>query len=37
VRGPYTTIATYTLERQGDDWKIGRIILNPEPPAWQQP
>lgn len=37
VRRAYTTVATYTLERQGERWKIGRIVLNHEPPAWEQP
>jgi hypothetical protein len=37
VRRPYTTVATYTLERQGEHWKIARIILQPDPPAWEQP
>jgi len=38
VRPPYETVVTYTLERQSDqNWQITRIVLNPDPPAWEQP
>ncbi len=38
VRAPYTLDVTYTLRREGEQWRIMRIVLNPpEPPAWQAP
>lgn len=36
VRAPYTLDVTYTLRREGEQWRIMRIVLDPpEPPAWQ--
>lgn len=36
VRAPYTLDVTYTLRRDGEQWRIMRIVLDPpEPPAWQ--
>jgi hypothetical protein len=37
VRKPYETTVTYTMERQDDQWKIARIVLRPEQPAWERP
>ncbi|MCS6880863.1 MAG: DUF3160 domain-containing protein [Oscillochloridaceae bacterium] len=38
VRAPYTLDVTYTLRREGEGWRITRIVLDPpEPPAWQAP
>lgn len=35
TRGPYETVATYTMTKAGDEWKITRIVLRPEPPPWK--
>lgn len=38
VRAPYTLDVTYTLQREGEQWRITHIVLDPpEPPAWQAP
>ena len=38
VRAPYTLNVTYTMRREGEAWKIARIVLDPAaPPPWQQP
>ena len=38
VRAPYTLNVTYTMQREGDAWKILKIVMDPaEPPAWTQP
>lgn len=38
VRAPYTLDVTYTLRREGEQWRIMRIVLDPPaPPAWQAP
>ncbi len=38
VRAPYTLDVTYTLRREGEGWRITRIVLDPPaPPAWQAP
>lgn len=37
VRAPYETTAAYTMVRQGDSWKISKIIVNNPPGDWQQP
>ena len=38
VRPPYVLNVTYTLQRDGEGWRIMRIVLDPAaPPAWQTP
>ncbi|NTU85223.1 MAG: DUF3160 domain-containing protein, partial [Chloroflexales bacterium] len=38
VRAPYTLDVTYTMQRDGDTWRIMKIVLDPaEQPAWAQP
>ena len=34
-RGPYTVDVTFTVERIDDMWRVTRVVLNSEPPAWQ--
>jgi hypothetical protein len=36
-RGPFTLDATYTLERGEDGWRVARVVLEGEPPAWEEP
>ncbi len=36
-RDPYTLDATYTLERGEDGWQVTRLVLEGEPPAWEEP
>jgi hypothetical protein len=35
-RGPYTLDVTYTLERGPDGWRVTRVVLADEPPAWEE-
>lgn len=38
VRAPYGVNVTYRLQREGEQWRITRIVLDPpQPPAWQAP
>jgi hypothetical protein len=38
VRPPYVLNVTYTLRREGEGWRIMRIVLDPAaPPAWEAP
>ena len=36
-RGPYALDATYTLERGEDGWQVTRLVLEGEPPTWEEP
>ncbi|MFN2178124.1 MAG: DUF3160 domain-containing protein [Candidatus Promineifilaceae bacterium] len=37
VRGPYDLDVTYTLERGPDGWLVTRMVLQNEPPDWEEP
>jgi len=37
VRPPYSVGVTYTMTKQGDEWKISKIVLSQDPDPWQQP
>lgn len=37
VRPAYETVVTYTMQREGAGWKIAKIVLRPDAPAWQKP
>lgn len=38
VRPPYAVTVTYTLRREGEEWRIVRIVTDPpQPPAWRRP
>lgn len=37
VRPAYETTTAYTMTKQGDSWKISRIIINNPPGDWQKP
>ena len=37
LRGPYTLDATYTVERGEDGWRVTRVVLEGEPPEWEEP
>ena len=36
-RAPYESTVAHTLEKQGDNWKISKIVVNDPPGAWQKP
>ncbi len=35
-RGPYTLDVVYTLARTPDGWQVIRLVINNEPPAWEE-
>ncbi len=37
VRPPYETTVVYTMVKQGDTWKMNKIVVNDPPGDWQQP
>ncbi len=37
TRAPYETTVAYTMLKEGDAWKITRIVVNDPPGDWQQP
>ena len=38
VRAPYTLNVTYTLQREGETWRIMKVVMDPaSPPPWTQP
>ncbi|MDQ5853039.1 MAG: DUF3160 domain-containing protein, partial [Chloroflexota bacterium] len=36
-RPPYESTVAYTMVKQGDAWKINKIVVNNPPGAWQKP
>jgi hypothetical protein len=37
IRAPYETTVAYTMVKEGDAWKINRIVVNNPPGDWKQP
>ncbi len=37
VRPPYESTVAYTMSKDGDAWKINKIVVNNPPGDWQQP
>lgn len=37
VRPPYTSTVSYTMVKEGDNWKINKIVVNSPPGDWQKP
>lgn len=35
-RGPYTLDVTYTLARDGEQWRVTNVVYNSTPPAWEE-
>jgi hypothetical protein len=33
----YVATIAYTMEREGDQWVISRIVITPDPPGWSAP
>jgi hypothetical protein len=37
TRAPYETTVAYTMVKEGDAWKINRIVVNNPPGDWEKP
>jgi hypothetical protein len=37
IRAPYETTVAYTMVKEGDAWKINRIVVNNPPGDWKKP